>query len=156
MLSEVVIVLDENKTNVGSIADSVSILFFEFKIRFFVNFWWIRRERHFVAISQKFDPLMDFFLFSWSCFPTSKVKYDGEKPGANPTKLLIYLLELIHACSWVNPFRKKNFIFNANEKTALVVNKRRRTYRSETRLLWSFRLDDFLPDLLSYNLFFST
>ena len=114
-----------------------------------------RSERHFVAISQKFDSLMDFFL-SWSCFPTSKVKYDGEKPGANPTKLLIYLLELIHACSWVNPFRKKNFIFNVNEITALVVNKRRRTYRSEPRLLWSFRLDDFLPDLLSYNLFFST
>ena len=93
MLSEVVIVLDENKTNVGSIADSVNFLFFEFKIRVFVIFYESdenRSERHFVAISQKFDPLMDFFLSSWSCFPASKVKYDGEKPVAYPTKLLIY------------------------------------------------------------------
>ena len=92
-----------------------------------------RSERHFVAISQKFDSLMDFFSLAVLLSDLqSKVRWGKTWGLSNKT---FKLLEHLHACSCVNPFRKKNFIFNVNEITALVVNKRRRTYRSEPRLL---------------------
>ena len=68
MLSEVVIGLDKNKRerqNIGSIADSVSIFCSSNSKSEFSSIFdesdENRSERHFVAFSEKFNPLMYFF-----------------------------------------------------------------------------------------------